>query len=413
MGEAARGFCILVVVSFVAIGLGVLAADDGIQAAEDHQIYLPGVHRTTGPPQFETENVLAEEGLQYTDIQDTGDGRMFLVLRQGTIRIMNADGNLLLEPFLDIRDSVVAEHGEQGLFAITLHPDYEMNRFFYVAYTRAGAEQEQWFVVISRFTRMADDPDRADPDSELVILEVEKSTEFHNGGALQFGPQDGYLYVTIGDAGSRLMAQDGQSLYGKLLRIDVDGGDPYAIPPSNPFVGDPTVRDEIWALGLRNAWRVRFDRGTGDLYIADVGGVTAEEVNFLPAGEPGGQNYGWPCYEGRELVRPSACQEGVTYEMPVYDYHHIVGRCAIVGGHVYSGTLHPNWVGKYFFGDFCTGEVMSLWPDANGSWQVEWLGQIPALFSTFGRDGDGEIYAAGFWPRVIYKLVPLSDESGG
>jgi hypothetical protein len=259
---------------------------------------------------------------------------------------------------------------------------------------------------ISRFEVSAGNADIADPTSEVSILQVSQPVTNHNAGDLAFGP-DGYLYIPLGDGGGagdpNDRAQDGSLLLGKMLRIDVDGGDPYSIPPDNPFVGNPEVLDEIWAIGFRNPWRFSFDRETGDMYIADVGQSSREEVDFQPFDSGGGENYGWRCYEGSLEYNTDGCLAAENYVFPVTEYGHDQG-CSIAGGFVYRGKAFPRLEGSYSYGDFCSGNFWTLSPDGAGGWMSDLIGAFPISFSTFGEDADGEIYAADYAGGTIYLL---------
>jgi len=327
-----------------------------------------------------------------------GSGRLFILEQPGLIRIAQS-GSLLPEPFLDIRDRVVSSGTEQGLLGIALHPDYAQNGFFYLNYTGARGD-----TVIARYNVSADNPDQADAGSEMILLGVEQPFGNHNGGGMVFGP-DGFLYISLGDGGS---ANDphgnGQSLdtlLGKLLRIDVDGEDPYAIPPDNPYVnGDG--REEIWAYGLRNPWRFSFDRLTGDLYIADVGQNQWEEIDFQMAGEPGGANFGWDFREGSHPFKgqPPADLELID---PIFEYQHGLG-CSVTGGYVYRGQALPEFHGIYLFSDYCSGRVWGLLRDAGGAWQSQELFQMGLTVSAFGEDAEGEIYMMDLAGGIVYQL---------
>src|SRR5690606_31871801 len=273
-------------------------------------------------------------------------------------------------PFLDISDRVAVTNIEEGLLGLVFHPNYAENRYFYVNYTDLNSNTQ-----ISRFTANLNNTE-ADPDSEFSILHIDHPYIFHYGGDLAFGPE-GYLYVPLGDGGwahdPDNRAQDGLSLLGKVLRLDVDGGEPYAIPADNPYVDDLDVLDEIWAFGLRNPWRFSFDRLTGDLFIGDVGQGTWEEVNFQPAGFPGGANYGWSCFEGTMLnpeTNMPKCEAAEFYDMPVTEYEHGPdnSNCAIIGGFVYRGSEFPAMYGHYYFTDWCSGLMWDMTADGNGGW---------------------------------------------
>jgi glucose/arabinose dehydrogenase len=242
------------------------------------------------------------------------------------------------------------------------------------------------------------------------LLEVSQPYANHNGGGLAFGP-DGYLYIGLGDGGA---ANDpmgnGQSLntlLGKILRINVDAGNPYAIPPDNPFTNGGG-RAEIWAYGLRNPWRFSFDALTGDLYIADVGQNIWEEVNFVPSSLPGGLNFGWDYREANHAFEGSP-PEGLTLVNPVAEYNQAGGHCSITGGYVYRGQELPAWHGVYIYGDYCSGVIWGLVLDAGGVWQSQQLFNLPSQLSSFGVDGQGEIYAVGH-DGVIYRLAAAPQE---
>ncbi|HWC06515.1 MAG TPA: PQQ-dependent sugar dehydrogenase, partial [Gemmatimonadota bacterium] len=281
-----------------------------------------------------------------------GDPRLFVVEKSGAIRVIK-DGQVLQTAFLDIRDEV-SGGSEQGLLSLAFHPRYASNGRFFVDYTNLSGDTR----VVEY--RVSADPDRADPAPVQTILSVDQPFANHNGGLLVFGP-DGMLYVGLGDGGSGGDPQgNGQNrgvLLGKILRIDVDAGTPYAIPSDNPFVGQAGRRGEIWAWGLRNPWRFSFDRETGDLFVADVGQNDREEVNARSRDE-GGVNYGWNVMEGSECFQDDDCDRaGLT--LPVVEYDHGEG-CSITGGFVYRGSALPELRGHYFFSDFCSGFVRSF-----------------------------------------------------
>lgn len=317
-------------------------------------------------------------------LEATADGRLFVLEQRGVIWVIQ-EGAVLPDPFLDLRDRIDASAFEQGLLGLAFHPEFLANGFFYVNYTRFGGD-----TVIARFSASAD-PNRADPNSELILLTADQPFANHNGGGLEFGP-DGFLYIGLGDGGS---ANDpfgnGQSLdtlLGKLLRIDVRTAEPYAIPADNPFAA-AGGRPEIWAYGLRNPWRFSFDPGTGDLYIGDVGQNSWEEIDFLPAGTAGGVNFGWNQREGRH---PFATQvtEGLTD--PIAEYANNGFACSVTGGVVARDPVLPEWAGVYLFGDYCSGEVWGLVRDAAGQWQGSVLYGTGLSISSFGSGADGSVY---------------------
>jgi glucose/arabinose dehydrogenase len=315
-------------------------------------------------------------------IQNAGDGseRLFILEQAGRILIYN-NARVLPTPFLNIIDEVGSSGNEQGLLGLAFHPHYAQNGLFFVNYTDRNGN-----TVIARF-QVSADPNAADPASETPLLHVQQPFPNHNGGGLAFGP-DGYLYVGLGDGGSQGdpfgNAQNTKVMLGKLLRIDVDSGNPYAIPADNPF------GNEVWAYGLRNPWRFSFDRATGDLWIGDVGQDTWEEIDFLLAGSPGGTNFGWNLVEGNHPYNGQA-QPGFT--MPVAEYSHTEGGCSVTGGYVYRGAALPEWQGIYLYGDYCSGKVWGL-IRSTGGWQSQLQFETGFSISSFGVDEAGEIYIA-------------------
>jgi hypothetical protein len=348
---------------------------------------------------------------QPTSIGNAGDGRLFLTLQGGLVVLVD-QGALRPEPFLDIRSLMTqsgpgAHSGEQGLLGLAFHPRYAENGFFFVDYTdRLGA------IVVARYRASAADPQQADPASGRILLTIPKPYVNHNGGQLQFGP-DGYLYVSIGDGGGsggpECWSQKGDTLIGKLLRLDVDANvdtPPYhGIPPTNPFPGSP-----IWASGLRNAWRFSFDRQTGDLWIADVGQSAREEIDVQPAGTPGGRNYGWKLMEGSACFSNASCPVGSPpcgspdLTLPVLEYGHDDGECSITGGYVARAPSLPHVWGAYFFGDLCSGRLWAA--DAQGgAWRIRQLPQRLPGVDTFGEDGAGNLFVATH-EGELFQLVP-------
>lgn len=326
------------------------------------------------------------------DIQfpDDGSGRMFVVEQVGRIRIVQ-DGQLLEMPFLDITDRVVSAGNEQGLLGLAFDPDYRSNGYFYLNYTGSRGA-----TFLSRF-RVSTDANLAEANSEKVLLHIPQPFRNHNGGVLTFGP-DGHLYAGLGDGGSAGdplgNGQNTQVLLGKILRLDVHHGDPYAVPPDNPF------GNEVWAYGLRNPWRISFDRLSGDLYIADVGQGEWEEIDYLPAGSPGGANFGWNYFEGAHRYA-GALPPSAQFVAPVAEYHHNEGGCSVTGGYVYRGAM-SEWSGIYLYGDFCSGKIWGLLRSAN-AWQTRLLFETQANITTFGQDPAGEVYFADRG-GAIYRL---------
>ena len=331
-------------------------------------------------------------------------GRVFVLEQGGLIKVVE-NGQLLSRPFLDLTGQVSAigpGYSERGLLGLAFHPRFRDNGLFFVNYTdRRGDTQ------VVRYRVSPADRNLADPASATTILSQPQPYANHNGGHLAFGP-DGYLYIGLGDGGSANDPQgNGQNLatwLGKLLRIDVDGGEPYAIPTDNPFRARAGARPEVWAYGLRNPWRYSFDRATGDLYIADVGQNAWEEIDVQPAGSGGGQNYGWNLMEGAHCRPGVACDpSGLT--LPVAEYGRSAG-CSVTGGYVYRGSAQPGLVGAYLYGDYCSGRVWALARGTDGSWRSTELLHAPNVqVSSFGEDEAGEVYLTSLGEGVVYRLV--------
>jgi glucose/arabinose dehydrogenase len=331
-----------------------------------------------------------------------GDERLFIVEQGGTIRIVQ-NGQLLPQPFLDISERVLAG-GEQGLLSMAFHPQYASNGFFYVNYT----ERPTGHTRVERF-QVSADPNVADPASALLILFVEQPFANHNGGLVTFGP-DGKLYVGMGDGGDGGdpfgNGQNLGTLLAKLLRIDVDAGTPYAIPPDNPYVGRADALGEIWASGLRNPWRFSFDRQAGLLYVGDVGQDRLEEIDVVPAGQAG-LNYGWDILEG-SLCYPdgdSCNRDGLV--LPVLEYGRSDG-CSVVGGHVYRGSAVPTVVGRYFYSDFCNGWLRSFTFDGAAAtdqrqYNVGSIGNVLGI----GEDAAGELYVLSA-SGSVFRIAPAN-----
>lgn len=333
-------------------------------------------------------------------ITNAGDNRLFVVNQRGFIHIIGSDGIVSPQPYLDIDDRVIYG-GERGLLGLAFHPRYKTNGYFYVNYIETGGSTQ-----ISRFMVSSENPNLADPQSELKLLTIAQPYSNHNGGDLCFGP-DGYLYIGLGDGGSGgdpgNRAQNPKQLLGKMLRIDVDNGNPYSIPETNPFYGSSDVLPEIWASGLRNPWRFSFDKLTGDLWIADVGQNAVEEVNFQPAGSNGGENYGWRCYEGNQVYNNSECDPNTSFTYPAYAYPQ-GPECSVTGGYVYRGSVSSPVYGKYFFTDYCSDRIWTL-HKVGDNWIKEDFGRFAGNnFSTFGEDAEGQLYVAGLTSGKIFRI---------
>lgn len=305
------------------------------------------------------------------DIAHCGDERLFIVEQAGRIMIVNPDGSVNPTPFLDIQTRVNDGGGEQGLLGLAFDPEYASNGRFYVNYTAGSGNGS---TRVSRF-RVTEEPNVADPDSEEILYTVVQPASNHNAGDLDFGP-DGYLYIPLGDGGSGNDPwNNGQDLVasalGDIVRLDVSGETGYTIPATNPWVnaGNDTL-PEIWASGLRNPFRFGFDALTGDLWIGDVGQNQREEVDFWPAGDNSGPNFGWRCYEGN-IATPGInddCPAASEFVGPVTDHTHGDGWCSVIGGRVYRGTEFPRLFGRYFYTDYCPTPYFSLRPDGAGGW---------------------------------------------
>jgi glucose/arabinose dehydrogenase len=327
-----------------------------------------------------------------------GSGQLFVVEQAGTIRVIDR-GALADTPFLDIRDRVWTKGNEQGLLGLAFHPDHKANGRMFVNYNR----REDGATVVAEYTRQGRSLQAA-PATERLIMVVPQPYLNHNGGMIAFGP-DGYLYIGRGDGGSRgdpeNRAQNPQEWLGKILRIDVDHGRPYGIPPDNPYASGGG-RPEIFALGIRNPWRFSFDRETGLLWLADVGQYKWEEVDLVVAGG----NYGWRIMEGAHCYNPEeGCSpDGLTF--PITEYGHEHGRCSITGGYVYRGSAVSNMRGLYLFGDYCSGELFAISASANrkGSTVPRVLMKTGLRISSFGEDEAGELYVVDH-KGGIYRIA--------
>jgi uncharacterized protein (TIGR03437 family) len=335
-----------------------------------------------------------------TDIQNAGDGsgRLFLAQQNGVIRLWK-DGALALRPFLDISGKTRA-NGEQGLLGLAFPPGFAQKQRFYVHYTDLRGD-----TTVAMY-RMSSDPDVADPASETVLLKVTQPFANHNGGQIRFGP-DGYLYVGLGDGGSggdpQGNAQSRATLLGKILRLDVESQPgTLRIPADNPFVGQASALGEIWAYGLRNPWRLSFDRDTGDLWIADVGQGAYEEIDFQPASSRGGENYGWNRMEGAHCYTPGCNQQGLV--LPVAEYSHADGSCSVTGGFVYRGRQSPGLRGIYLYGDYCSGKIWGI-ERQGATFGSRLLASTRYNIATFGEDEAGEVYVADAGSGTIYRIV--------
>jgi len=337
-----------------------------------------------------------------------GSGRLFVLEQTGRIRIVQ-NNNLLVTPFLDVSD-LISCCGERGLLGIAFHPNYSSNGYFYINYTNKTGT-----TVVARYQASPPSSNIANPASAQILFTISQPYANHNGGHLAFG-MDGYLYISVGDGGSggdpHNYAQNLTSPLGKLLRIDVNSGAPYAIPPDNPYFAHPTADKRIWASGLRNPWRFSFDRVTGDLYIGDVGQGTYEEIDFQPANTLGGVNFGWRCYEGPleyNFTAPPCNDPGFRAGLtaPITGYTHAEGY-SVTGGYVYRGSRYPRLTGVYFFADYVASQIWSIKMLSRNpfSWSARVLELNTGLnISSFGEDQAGELYILDHSGGTIRRLA--------
>jgi glucose/arabinose dehydrogenase len=393
---------------------------------------LPAAAATAGGGVEPLETVRVASGLNrpiYVTHAPGDPTRLYIVEQRGVIKVLDlVTGVVSGTPFLDI-DALVAgpssNNDERGLLGLAFHPDFANNNQFFLNYTNNSSD-----TTIRRYEALT--PDLADASSGFTLLTIDQPQTNHNGGWIEFGPNDGYLYISTGDGGSGCdphgsigNSQDiTNNLLGKMLRIDVDGGSPYAIPPDNPFVGI-TGDDEIWAYGLRNAWRNCFDRANGDLFIADVGQNAWEEINYQRATSSGGENYGWRCFEGDACSSVSGCPttpcgcNGSGLVFPFQTYSHSTGF-SITGGYVYRGCAIPSLDGHYFYADYVLTNIWSLQFD--GSTISNFVNRTSELtpsadgfainqIASFGEDAAGEIYIVdrgGTTSGQVFKIVPVT-----
>ena len=336
-----------------------------------------------------------------------GSGRLFILEQTGYITIYQ-DGELLFDPFLDVSQKIPntvvrGSYSEQGLLGMAFAPDFAETGVFYINYTAPD-----WSTRLARYTVSADNPNMADPNSEVILLTFPQPYDNHNAGHLEFG-LDGYLYMATGDGGSaddpHDNSQNTTNLYGNLLRLDVSdlSRATYAIPADNPFVDTEGFLPEIWAYGLRNPWRFSFDSETGDLYIGDVGQWLVEEIDFQPAASSGGENYGWRIMEANIPHDLVALPTFKALVAPILVYDHTLG-CSVTGGYVYRGSDLPELQGYYFYGDYCIGRVWLAGRDADGNWLSQEFMNTGLQISSFGVDDTHELYMVNY-QGAIYKLV--------
>ena len=333
-----------------------------------------------------------------------GSGSLYVTEKAGRVRVVSANGEVRESPFLDIADLVDGSASERGLLGLAFHPDYATNGRFYVDYTDRNGD-----IRVAEYTARDGVADRT---TARGLLDIPHPATNHNGGQLAFGP-DGYLYVGLGDGGGgdpQGNARNPQALLAKILRLDVDtppaDGQRYAIPATNPFAPGSAragqAAPEVWAVGLRNPWRFSFDATWGDLYIADVGAGTWEEIDRQPGDSAGGEDYGWNIMEGRSCLSDPNCDQR-PFVMPIAQYGHDQG-CAVVGGYVYRGTRQPELQGVYVFADYCSGRMFTLQVDEGTTTPKPVLDSGIAI-SSFGQAEDGELYLTDLSGGTIQHVV--------
>lgn len=361
----------------------------------------PGTTSGSSPLQGLALEVIDENYNQPTAVRaPPGDDRLFVVQRVGVIRVIDTNNEMLDPAFLAIDDRVLVEGIEQGLLGLAFHPDFAANGRFFVYYVNRQGQRQ-----LSEFSVSPDDPNRADLDSESVLFQLDQPSDAtdirHYAGDVHFGP-DGYLWVSSGDgADARGQGQNPETMFAAILRIDVDQGDPYGIPPDNPFV-DGGGAPEVWAYGLRNPYRTWVDPVDGIIYIGDVGLETWEEINAVPVDEGGGYNFGWANIEGSRCLFEAEC-DADDYTQAVLAYPNSIRNpesdhpdgCAVTGGVVYRGSEIPEIDGHYFYSDWCGQWIRSFrLVDGQVTDETDWtddLGEIGQV-NSFGVGGDGEMY---------------------
>jgi glucose/arabinose dehydrogenase len=336
------------------------------------------------------------------EIAHAGDSRLFVVQKGGLIRIVNANGSVNATPFLNI-SSLVSTVSERGLLGLAFHPNYATNGYFFINYSNTSGD-----TVIARYSVNSGNPGVANTTG-TILMTITQPYSNHNGGSIKFGP-DGYLYIGMGDGGSSgdpgNRAQNINENLGKMLRIDVNStiAPYYTNPATNPYVG-VAGNDEIWAIGLRNPWKFSFNRLNGDLWIADVGQGSVEEINKVINPLTAGLNFGWRCYEGNSTYNSTGCAPASTMTFPFTQYARSGGACSVTGGYFYTGSMYPNFQNKYFFTDYCDDKIRMVNSSGVITTTTSFSGNN---FVTFGEDVNGELYIAGISSGTIYKVIDTS-----
>jgi glucose/arabinose dehydrogenase len=393
-------------VSCALLAPGLLACAHG--SAEGWQEPVASPQAPEPPPALALETVMLGLKEPTYVLSAPGDPDLLIVLEKAGRAQVIREGQLRKTPFLDMRGRV-ASRSEQGLLGMDFHPRFPEVPDVFVHYSREDGDTR-----VSRFTVDTEDWIAVE-SSERILLEVEQPYANHDGGQLEFG-RDGYLYLGLGDGGAANdplnAGQDLGALLGKILRIDIDGEAPYAIPKDNPFVGREDARPEIWAWGLRNPWRFSFDPANGDIYIGDVGQNKYEEISWAPGSSKGGENYGWRLMEGDHEFKDEPGVPRDTLVPPIHEYAHggRRGHCSVVGGYVYRGEAIPDLQGWYFYGDTCSGAVGVLM--VRDGKQVGRHNLTDSLapdrmlsnLVSFGEDAAGELYAVTL-SGGLYRIV--------
>ncbi|TDB68877.1 PQQ-dependent sugar dehydrogenase [Arundinibacter roseus] len=360
----------------------------------------------TGPAQFSVQE--AFQGLSFRDPvelvhAEDGSNRLFVIEQRGLIRSFSTtQSNPSANTFLDISGKVQSG-GEMGLLGLAFHPDFKNNGYFFVNYTRDNPRES----VIARYQVSNPATGVADPQSETILFTYAQPFGNHNGGSVHFGP-DGFLYIATGDGGSggdpQNNSQNRKNLLGKILRVDVNSTakGAYGIPSDNPFAGNQEqFREEIYAYGLRNPWKISFDKTQNQLWAADVGQNETEEIDLIVKGG----NYGWRLKEGDDCYNPSSNCEQPGLIDPVWEYAQSNGDRSVTGGYVYRGALTPDLTGRYIYGDFVSGRIWALDPQADGANRNVLLVEKVGSISTFGVDEKNELYFCNYQDGKIYRIV--------
>jgi glucose/arabinose dehydrogenase len=428
--KSATIMAFLVLVWFLVLVVGIRLTQDttkGVIRSERTAPVSTSLRIAKGPTADRVHVVRAFPSLTFENLTnlvqpDDGTDRIFITEQDGRVfYFLNQSTANEAKEYLNISDRVSISRPEEGLLGLVFDPAFSDNGFFYVHYSQADPRRS----VVSRFQRSGADPEVADPETELIILEIAQPTGQHNGGQLAFGP-DGFLYIGVGDGGAAVIdspSQDTASLLGSILRIDVKASSPerpYLVPPDNPFVGSPNARDEIWAYGLRNPWRFSFDEQTGLLWVPDVGSLLREEINIVEKGK----NYGWNIMEGRSCIRQVNCHRA-DLELPLWQYPRDGGRCAVIGGYVYRGQEFPILTGAYIFADLCSGILSALRLEGGAVTEEIELGlakggevtagetEMLGLFTrSFGQDLAGNLYTLDQSGKIFRLALALATVKG-